>query len=173
MRQSAAYLFDRLRPKRSRRCRPLLAHAVKVERLAPARPYRLRISIDVLPGMNTPSSRANRFVQDKITQEWRMLIVSIVGPHRPPEPLLRARARFVRHSSVQPDKAQLGVSFKPIEDALTRSRMNTSKKKPRWISRADVLFDDHPQYLDSDYVWERAPRGAGFITIEIDELETG
>ena len=135
--------------------------------------YALTLSISKLPMMNHAATTRNRWAQKADVDYWRAVVTLMVPKEfRPPQPLMLSRAIFTRHSSMQPDKAQLGVSFKAIEDALTRSRLSQGKK-PRWIQRADVLFDDAPKYLDPDFRWARAPRGAGFITVEIDELVEG
>jgi len=132
--------------------------------------YSLLVSISKLPMLNHEATTRNRWAQKADVDYWRAVVTLMVPREfRPQKPLLLARAVFTRHSSVQPDKAQLGVSFKAIEDALTRSRMSQGKK-PRWITRADVLFDDAPKYLDPDFRWARAPRSAGFVTIEIEEV---
>jgi hypothetical protein len=125
----------------------------------------------LLPDMNYSAMRANRWAQQRTADFWRTLIVSIIRPtHRPDVPLQNARARFTRHSSVQPDPAQLGMSFKAIEDAFCRSGWSSGKKK-RWIQRAEVLHDDAPRYVTSSFHWAPAPARGGFITIEIDEIE--
>jgi hypothetical protein len=94
-------------------------------------------------------------------------VLLVVGSARPDEPLRRARVTLTRRSSVEPDYDNLVASFKPVVDALTRSRKN---RNGRWIIRADVLADDTPKILDREYRWEHAPSRHGSIRVEVEEL---
>ena len=90
--------------------------------------------------------------------QWRDLIAVVTARQRPAKPLQKADVFFTRFSSAEPDYTNMVASYKPIEDALVK---------------LGILRDDSPQVIVSrEYAWERAPRGGGYIKVEIQEIST-
>src|SRR5262245_14819798 len=121
----------------------------------PDEPYRLTLKFDHLPPMNTPATRRHWAAQAREARLWKLMVVAAVGRRRPRQPLDRAHIRLTRHSAVEPDLENNAYAMKPLVDGLVR---------------AGVLKDDGPGYATREYLWERAPRGRGFLTIEVEEI---
>ena len=127
--------------------------------------YRLELRIDVLPLMNT-SNRRHRWEATKQRAKWALLMRAALGRKRKPKrPLWHARLTFTRHSSRQGDFGNLVESFKLAQDLL----MIPSQRNPKGLG---IIVDDGPRFVGTpDYLWEYAPRGKGFITIVVEEVE--
>jgi hypothetical protein len=120
--------------------------------------YNLRIIIPQLPAITSNGSHGHWLKTARKQREWRRLVVYNVGFRTPDKPLEKASVTFIRHSSVQPDDDNLRISFKSVRDGL---------------KDAGVIIDDKPANLPNPiYKWERAPKGAGFISIFIQEITT-
>lgn len=132
--------------------------------------YRLVLEIPELPEL--PQKRRHWIRHKRAADHWRLLIAALVNsPARPRAPLSRARVVCTRRSASQPDYGNLAASFKPVLDALTRSRWGGGRRrKRRYIQRADVLEDDNPRVIEERYRWEPARGGSGGIRIEIEEM---
>lgn len=118
--------------------------------------YSLKIQLRGLPRLNTSDHIPWR-VDQRETQQWCDAVHWHCKGKLPYAPLERARLRFTRHSSKEPDRGDnLNHSFKHIRDGLVR---------------AGVIVDDKPEVVgDPVYQWEKAPRGKGFVTIEVWEV---
>ncbi len=78
--------------------------------------YRLHFELPGLPRLQS-KGRIHWAVAAREDAYWKGLSRLMARPV-PPEPLKRARALFVRHSSVEPDGDNLSASFKPLRDGL-------------------------------------------------------
>lgn len=87
---------------------------------------------------------------------WRSAVAFMAMPRRPKKPLKKAKIIFTRHSATCPDFDNLAISFKSCMDGLRD---------------AGVIVDDKMTNVGApDYVWEKARRGEGRITIQVDEI---
>lgn len=87
---------------------------------------------------------------------WRSAVALIAFPKKPKTPLKTAKITFTRHSAVCPDFDNLANSFKACLDGLRD---------------AGVIIDDKMVNVGApDYCWEKAKRGEGRITIQVDEI---
>lgn len=126
-------------------------------------PYRLRLELPGLSRVNTAATRASRWRQYREARRLQELVVLLVPRRkRPSAPLSRARVTLTRHSSVEPDHEQLAMGFKAVLDALTARGRGP---------RARVLEDDSPRHVERVYRWEKAPPGAGRLTVLVEALE--
>ena len=74
----------------------------------------------------------------------------------PPRPLPKAKLTLTRHSMIQPDYDGLVSAFKHVIDGLIEAR---------------VLENDKMNNIGAPtYLWEKAPRSKGFITIKVEEV---
>ena len=117
--------------------------------------YHLTLTLPGLPPLNTSATRRHRMVQHREARRWKELVVALVGRQRPPKPLSRAHLLVVRHSSRIADRCNMAQAAKAAVDGLVA---------------AGVLLDDSPQVLVTErYEWERAPRGAGNLVLEVEQ----
>ena len=123
-------------------------------------PYPLHFRLEGLPRPNQ-ADKLHWWTQTKETKVWARATHLFVHGKTPPEPLMKARAAFVRHSSVEPDYGNLVNSFKAIQDALCARPPHHGK----------VIYDDGPRHLEAEYRWEKCPPGKGHITVDVWEVE--
>lgn len=115
--------------------------------------YQLKLVIPKLPTLSMNGPHGCWRIKMVRTRQWQKTVVLAVGHQKPEEPLKRAFITYIRHSSVQPDYDNLVSSFKAIQDGL---------------KAAGVIVDDkHSVVGVPKYLWEKAPRGRGFVTIEV------
>lgn len=117
--------------------------------------YHARLTIQGLP--KTPNELLRRHWTEVMEQKkrWHYDVWGTVMAHgKPPQPLKFAHVKMTRHSEQEPDSDGLSGSFKYVRDGLVQ---------------CGVLIDDSPRYARCEYAWEQAPRGKGFVTIEIQE----
>lgn len=88
-------------------------------------------------------------------KKWRSLSCRSAERNRPPNPLARAKLTLTRCSSNKPDLDNLAISFKGIVDGLKDAR---------------IIVDDSDDFVERKYLWEKAPRGEGKITVAIEEI---
>lgn len=121
-------------------------------------PYRATLLVPGLPRINT-ADRPSRWQQIRERDRWFKAVAATLWGKIPKTPLARARIRVVRHSAgPRPDFENLTHGAKYLFDAL---------------QHFDVILNDGPEFVERDYDWEEAPRGQGFVTIEIGELSRG
>lgn len=128
--------------------------------------YRLVVEI---PGQlpELPQKRRHWSHHKRDADRWRVMLGALLKDRmRPKAPLRRARIVLTRRSAGQPDYENLAASFKPVVDALCRSRRHGS----RYLVRADVLEDDSPDVVERDYRWELARPRMGGVRIEVLEV---
>lgn len=120
-------------------------------------PYRIEFLIPMLPKMvNGGWGKSHWAVQAKYRRQWRDLIVKIATPHKPLEPLSRARLTLIRFSSSAPDSDNLAASFKHVIDGLVD---------------AGVLIDDRFENIGMpDYRWEKAKPKEGKIVVRVEAV---
>lgn len=95
--------------------------------------------------------------KSKLTKRWRReayLACRAEGPA--PEGIETIRVCYTRWSSREPDSDGLAGSTKAIQDGITD-----------WVRETNGGFDDTARQLRAEWFWEKAPRGAGRVTVEI------
>lgn len=121
-------------------------------------PYRLEFTLDALPSTTNSMGRAHWAVKAKEARVWKARVGWIakkVG--LPAAPLKKARLTLIRHSAVSPDSDGLVSSFKHIIDGLVD---------------VGVLENDKVVNIGMPhYVWQKAPRGYGSITVVVEEYD--
>jgi hypothetical protein len=75
---------------------------------------------------------------------------------RPPRPLMRARALFLRVSSVEPDDDGNAAAFKWIRDQL---------------ELVGVIESDAPKHLQAEYGWAKCSPREGHIIVRVWDAE--
>jgi len=117
-------------------------------------PYTLAFTLDGAPMLPNRLQRQHwtRVSAHAKTWHWRVRVA--IGRDRPEQPLTRARVELVRHSSRTPDEDNLVSSWKPVIDALVRSK---------------VLVDDKPENMILVTRWERS-KGPSWIGVGVMEV---
>lgn len=135
--------------------------------------YRLRLEVRELPRSNASD---NVHWRTKVADRarWGLLLRRALGRQaKPPKPLARARVRFTRYSSVEPDYRNLVGCFKLIEDILQPQRPY-QRKSGSWGDKnpggLGIIAGDDPAHIVTEHRWEQAPRKEGRVVIEIEEL---
>ncbi len=120
--------------------------------------YHLKFTLEGLPAMGLNSRRHWRTVYRE-NQAWGVRVKLAIRGKVPEHPLRRATIALARHSSVEPDFDNLSSSFKCILDALETHR---------------VIENDKMSVIGQPvYQWHKAPRGHGFIEVEVWQGEPG
>lgn len=118
--------------------------------------YHIKVNI---PGLPKPSNQLLRRHWSLMTKEknnwYKAVGLAIPYPFRPKNPLKKAIVSFGRYSTTSPDYDGLVSSFKWVCDALTHYKIIENDKM------ANIGMPH--------FYWEKAPRGKGFISIEIFE----
>ena len=132
-----------------------MGHSVEAIQLAPEK-YVLNITIPGLPATYNGIGRKSHWVAARNTQTWKQNVRLAVGRFLPAKPLERARVEIRRCSSNQGDYDGMVQAAKPVLDGLVE---------------CGVLIDDSPRIIGKpDYNREYAPRGKGFIRIQVEEV---
>jgi hypothetical protein len=121
-------------------------------------PYSLTFEIPLLPDSQIAAGKGSWRGRQATAKKWHEHVRAIVlGDHYLPEsPLKRARCRYERHSTTEPDCTNLAASFKDVEDGLVR---------------CGVIEDDKPSVIGSpERVWVKAKRGQGKVRIHVEEI---
>jgi len=118
--------------------------------------YHVKINISGLPKSTNQLLRRHWSLATKEKNIWFTSVGLTIPKHkRPTKPLKKAKLKFIRHSSTCPDYDGLVSSFKWVCDALTYHR---------------IIENDKMENIGMpDFEWVKAPRGSGFITVEINE----
>lgn len=110
--------------------------------------------IPFLPKPTNQLSRMHWAAKSKMVNEIKVLVRTLVGHRKPPQPLERATLTLTRFSSTQPDYDGLVSSFKHVIDGLI------------W---AQVLENDKWDNIGAPtYKWNKAPRKKGFIEVVVE-----
>ena len=117
--------------------------------------YRLSFEMMTLPQMTNRrgSSHWRRIHSERLlVKSW---VANILKTHQMPKaPLSHAKLTLTRYSSVSPDPDGLVSGFKSVIDALVE---------------CGVLENDRFTNIGMpDFRWEKAPRGKGKITVEVE-----
>jgi hypothetical protein len=129
--------------------------ALEQSKPAPAK-YSLELTINELPPLMTNGTQHSWRARAGIKSKWKNRTALEIGGRIPPSPLTRARVKFVRHSSNEPDFDNLVTSFKPIMDGLVLAR---------------VLIDDAREIVGQpEYVWAKEKRNKGHVMIYVEEV---
>lgn len=128
-----------------------------------------RLPLELCPPTNRTRG-AQAWQQDRTKRNcWAAMLQQYVRQlqRMPPRvedcpPLGRYASRVVctRHSSVQPDRwsdwAKIPVDLLCVPRGRRRRGLG-------------LIWDDAPKHCDVDQRWELAPKGAGYVTIEVFE----
>lgn len=117
-------------------------------------PYILEITLYGLPKTNAGHTHWAKAGAER--RKWRKHASSLAFPQRPRSPLSKCRLTCTRFSTVAPDYDNLSISFKSVIDGL---------------KDAKIIVDDKPScVVDRKYLWEKAKRGQGRITVRVEEI---
>ena len=116
----------------------------------------LAFSIPYLPPLNTAHTRRHWAVAHRERQKVVKLLLAALPKGARSKRLQKARICLWRHSSVEPDAENLAYGFKGLIDSLVS---------------LGVLEDDGPRVLERKYAWEYAPRGKGFVSVTVEEVQ--
>lgn len=115
--------------------------------------YQLKIVISGLPKLSMNGPHSHWRVKLSRARQWQALVMLAVGKYKPESPLSKALITYTRHSSMRPDFDNMVASFKHLQDGL---------------KMAGVIVDDKYSVVgEPKYLWEKAPRGEGYVTIEV------
>ena len=114
-----------------------------------------------LPGL--PKSQTNNYshwsVRAKSKKRWENAVWAMVKHDLPRKPLSKARIRFTRCSSGEPDFDNLVASFKPILDGL---------------EKAGIIESDKPSVIGNPvYEWRLATPKHGCVRVSVESVEGG
>ena len=126
--------------------------------------YELTLEVRALPRANA-SSNVHWRTKVRDRKEWTVRMkAAMKGKQKPPSPLSLSVVLFERHSSSEPDYANLVNSFKLVEDLLQPK----SQRNPGGLGILEG--DKSHNYVGghADYVWKKAPPGKGKIVIHIE-----
>lgn len=121
-----------------------------------SKPYSICFDLPGLP--KTPNgSHGHWRTAAAQRKKWkRMACDEIMLLGRPLNPLAKVWVTFTRFSTRAPDYDNLVSSFKGIRDALTAT---------------GIIPDDSSKFIATEYLWEPAKRGKGFVRVNIREVE--
>ena len=116
--------------------------------------YSLKFTIQGLPRTQNGLNRGHWRVRKSHADKWKREVLLAVAGKIPDKPLEKAKLTITRHSSRAPDFDGLVGSNKCIVDSLVLAK---------------VLVDDSMAVLGQpSYKWEKAVKGKGFITVEVE-----
>jgi hypothetical protein len=119
--------------------------------------YRMSFILPGLPKTTNSGNRAHWAVKVKEANKWKQEVYWALicrKDRMPPRPLARARLTLTRCSSSEPDFDGLVSSFKHIIDGMVECKL---------------LVNDKPSVVGQpQYRWAKAPRGKGFVTIQVE-----
>ena len=121
--------------------------------------YEIAFQIPGLPATTNANGRKHWALKAKEARHWKKEVAAAIGYNKPSKPLPRASLTLTRASSVAPDFDGLVSSFKHVIDALRECGI---------ISEDKLVNIGAPKYL-----WEPAPRGKGYIRVQVEELKEG
>lgn len=118
--------------------------------------YHVLLRIEGLPKPYNAITHMHWYVKKQIKDKAQKAIKEASEGMRPAVPLTKAKLICRRHSCKAPDFEGLVSSFKHLIDGLVVHK---------------ILIDDNMDIIGKpDFRWLKAPRGKGFIEIEIEEL---
>lgn len=120
--------------------------------------YRISFDLLGLPRMTNISGRKSHWrVLKKESDSWKVRVIGMCAPIKPPKPLKKAKLTLIRYSSVCPDSDGLVSGFKHIIDGLVLAK---------------VLVNDKFENIGMPtYLWEKAPQKGGRVRIIVEEVE--
>lgn len=119
--------------------------------------YKLSFEIPGLPKRINQGHGSHWKARFGEAKKWeRQIFLATLGK-LPKTPLLKAKLKLTRFSSVSPDFDGLVYSFKPIIDALRKLK---------------IIQDDSMQHIGRpEYRWEKVKPGVGKISVELEEVD--
>lgn len=118
--------------------------------------YQIDFTLPGLPRMINATNRSNWRVGWQEGKQWSKMVGFITAGKRPPKPLVRAKAFFLRSThGVEPDFDNLVISFKPVRDAL---------------KSCGIIVDDKPSHFRATYEWQKGVYRQGFIQVQVTEV---
>jgi hypothetical protein len=126
--------------------------------------YSLNLKLPGLPNITSNGPHGSWRAKAASVRIWKNAVRMALAAHHelPEKPLANVRIVMTRHSSLEPDPDNLGISFKACLDAL---------KVDAKSGFAGVIVDDKRIHIGKpEYLWKYAPRIRGFVTIEVYEV---
>ena len=121
--------------------------------------YILEFSIPALPKSPNQLLGAHWTVRANHAKRWERLVWGYVWPHKPKEPLKKAKVTFIRHSIRVMDADNLRSSFKCVADSLVK---------------LGIIADDSMAVIGEPIVrHEKTKRKEQKITIKVEEICEG
>lgn len=119
--------------------------------------YKLDFILQGLPrSPNSYGSSGHRNAVSRHRKEWRLGVAQVCRVRRPNEPLERVAVVLTRNSASKMDFDNRVASFKPVIDGL---------------KDAGIIKDDNDSViLKRDYPQGKAPKGEGYIRVQVTEL---
>lgn len=121
--------------------------------------YSFKLRIDKLPerfNQRQGASWKSRHMNSKMWFHLVGMAMKTNNIYCPDSPLTKAKLKFIRHSSVEPDFDGLVQSFKPVVDAL---------------KKCGVIEDDRMSVIGQpSYEWFVTSPKKGFIEIQVEEI---
>jgi Holliday junction resolvase RusA-like endonuclease len=118
--------------------------------------YKLVLDIPALPKRFNQGQGAHWTTRYRETRKWQGMVRTMMlmtSQKKPEKPLVKAKLRLTRFSSVEPDFDGLVQSFKPVVDALTY---------------VGIIKDDKPSIIGQPiYKWKKVAPKKGAIRIEV------
>jgi len=117
--------------------------------------YEVKIRLEGLP--TGGNSRQHWRAKHAETKKWKNAILKALGNRIPEKPLEKVKLRYTRASSNVMDWDNVAISFKAIQDGLVE---------------AGVMVDDKVKNIPEMPIYDqvKAPRGKGYVTIEVWEV---
>lgn len=118
----------------------------------------IKITLKGLPKTTNSNSRQTWRAQRAESRKWKNLVSKYVYIHllKPEKPFAKAKVTITRYSSNEPDFDGLVSAGKHLIDGLIE---------------AGILENDRMSNIGRpEYLWERAPRNQGHVTIEVEEV---
>ena len=118
--------------------------------------YKFEFTLQGLPPTTNSMGRKHWAVKARVAREWKAAVYMRIGNNRPKKPLLKARVTITRHSTRECDFDNLVSASKHLLDGL---------------KYAGIILDDKVSVIGQPiYLWEKAKRGQGKVTIKVEEI---
>lgn len=133
-----------------------LIHSQTLSGKAQTSLYKLYIRVEGLPKTPNQLLRKHWAIISKERIYWHNAVNIAIGSGRPKYPLGRAKLRFIRNSSREPDFDGLVGCTKFLMDSLVN---------------CGVIQDDRPSIIGSpSFEWAKCKKGAGYMEIFVEEF---
>lgn len=117
--------------------------------------YTLQITTDQIPRTPNALGKAGMWYTQNERKKWRKIIDALTLGRRPPSPLKKAKATYIRCTSRQPDYDNMVSANKFVQDALVFNK---------------IIIDDKPGTLEATYSWQKVKPKEGKLIIIVEGL---